>query len=150
ACVRNGVDRDSFEQIERLSLKDLRPLLPAMVLVIPLGRLAGVTAFDSRIGEQTVVADKLGEKLFRPRRDLGLRDAMRRHRECKPCDFDVPRNILLSHARRAACGLQHIRTSAPSCTSRVCGPIARYTNWMYQRSYSILCVESGYIFTHTD
>ena len=51
-----------FEQVESMAHEDFGSLLPAMLLFVPIGRLAGVARFNSGVAEETPMALEMREE----------------------------------------------------------------------------------------
>ena len=60
-----GTDRafcHLLEQVERMVQEDFGPLFPAMLLLVPFGRLASVTRLDPGIAKEALIVGKLGKR----------------------------------------------------------------------------------------
>jgi hypothetical protein len=96
--ARNGVDDDSpdvlkldagrvggaschlLEQGQCMQQEDVRPRFPAMLLLVPLRRLASIAGFYPSVAEEVLMPRELREKPLGAERRVLLRQAVRRHR----------------------------------------------------------------------
>jgi len=69
--------------------EDFGPLFPAMLLLIPFGRLASVTRLDFGIAKEPLIVGKLGEKALGAARRIGLQELVPGHRRGDTRDLNV-------------------------------------------------------------
>jgi hypothetical protein len=107
AGFTDGASRHLLEQIESLVHEDFGPLLPAMLLLVPLGGLARVARLDPGVAEESFVVGKAGEQTPGAQSRLRLWKRMPRHRggDARNLDIEV-RLQATGSAKRAPC-LQH-------------------------------------------
>jgi hypothetical protein len=97
-----------LQQLQRMTLEDGGTRFPAMTLVIPIRRLAGVAGLDPRIAIEAFEPREMRKNALRALGNLGLADFVRRH----GCDDRRDLNVEF--------GLLAFGPAAPG--SRMCTP----------------------------
>jgi hypothetical protein len=80
---------DPFEQLCRVLQEALGASRPSMLLVVPVGGLAGITGLDAGIAKQGAMPVQLGKDVAGTTSRILLRKAMPRHRSRHAGDSDV-------------------------------------------------------------
>ena len=115
AGIGDGGERHLLQQLQRMTLEYLGARLPAVALVVPILRLAGVAALDPGIGIEPVEPREMREHRPRPLGDIVLRNFMRGDRRRDPGNRHVERLRPLAGLFRPGGGFEHGLSSRRRC-----------------------------------